>query len=162
MVSRGLLRRDPMLQDLFEFRRNFDDIFQRFFPQQFGEWGEKERMMAWMPPVEIFVEKDKIHARVALPAVRLEDVTLQVHQNQLTISGERKREREVKDEQFLQRELNYGRFERTIPLPEGVVPDKVEATYHDGILEITAPLSEKGLLRKIEIKQLEPGKKLAA
>lgn len=161
MATRSLIRRDPFLQDLLDFRRSFDDVFQRIFASPYGEWG-REAPTAWMPPIELYTEKDKIHARAALPGVKPEDVNVQVHHNQLTISGERKQEKEVKEEQFLQREMSYGRFERTITLPEGVNTDKVEASYHDGVLDITLPLAEKAMPRRIEVKPGEPGKKLAA
>lgn len=160
MATRGLMRRDPFLQDLLEFRRSFDDVFQRFFTSPLGEWG-REAEFAWMPPAEIFVEQNKVHACVALPGVKPEDVNVEIHQNQLVIRGERKQEREVKEEQYLQREMSYGRFERRLPLPEGIDADKIEATYRNGILDVAVPLAEKALPKRIEIKA-EPGKKLAA
>lgn len=161
MATRSLTRRDPFLQDLLDFRRSFDDVFQRFFVAPYGEWG-REAVTAWMPPIELYTDKDRIHARVALPGVKPEDVNVQVHHNQLTISGERKQEKEIKDEQYLQCEMSYGRFERSIMLPEGVNADKVEASFHDGVLDVTLPVAEKALPRRIEIKPHEPGKKLAA
>lgn len=163
MATRSLMRRDPFIQDLLDFRRSFDDIFQRFFAAPFGgDWGGRETIATWMPPIELYTEKDRIHARVALPGVKPEDVNVQVQQNRLTISGERKQEKEIKDEQYLQSELSYGRFERSITLPEGVNADKVEASFHDGVLDITLPLAEKALPRRIEVKTHEPSKKLAA
>ena len=161
MATRSLIRRDPFLQDLVDFRRSFDDVFQRVFASPYGEWG-REMAATWMPPMELYTEKDHIHARIALPGVKPEDVNVQVHQNQLTVSGERKQEKEIKDEQYLQCEMSYGRFERTIRLPEGVNPDKVEASFQDGVLDVTLPMAEKALPRRIEVKPAEPGKKLAA
>jgi HSP20 family protein len=163
MATRSLMRRDPFVQDLLDFRRSFDDVFQRFFAVPYGgEWGGREPMTTWMPPIELYTEKDKIHARVALPGVKPQDVNVQVHQNRLIVSGERKQEKEIKDEQYLQCELSYGRFERSIMLPEGVNAEKVEASFHDGVLDIMLPLAEKAQPRRIEVKAQEPGKKLAA
>lgn len=161
MASRSLIRRDPFLYDLLDFRRNFDDVFQRFFATPYGE-RSREIATAWMPPMELFTDQDRIHARIALPGVKPEDVNVQVHQNQLTISGERKQEKEIKDEQYLQCEMSYGHFERTIQLPEGVNAEKVEASFQNGVLDVTLPMAEKSLPRRIEVKAVEPGKKLAA
>lgn len=158
MASRLLMRRDPVFQEFLENRPLLEDFFQRFlYGGPFAEF-RREGAAGWAPPVEIYVGDDnKIHARVALPGILLKDVNVQIQHNQLTISGERKREREIKDEQFLQRELSYGHFERTIPLPEGVMSEKVEAQYSDGVLDIAVPLTEKVLPRRIEIKAMESG-----
>ena len=101
---------------------------------------------------ETYIDQNTYHVRMALPGIRPEEVNLQVHQNLLTISGERKQEQKVSDERYLQREFTYGQFERTVPLPEGVQSEKVEAHYRDGVLDVTVPVSEKALPRRIEIK----------
>ena len=149
MPVRSLARRDPFLQDVWDFRRNFDDLFANLFQPIYGEGS---RMSTRVPAVETYIDQNTYHVRMALPGIRPEAVNLQVHQNLLTISGERKQEQKVSDERYLQREFTYGQFERTVPLPEGVQSEKVEAHYRDGVLDVTVPVSEKALPRRIEIK----------
>ncbi len=166
MAPRSLLRRDPYGADIFDLRRNFDDLFNRMFSSPFVErWTAPSTAgYAWIPPVESYIDQNKFIVRLALPGVRPADVNLQAHGNELTISGERKQEVTPSDERTFQREFAYGAFERVVPLPEGVQTEKIEANFNHGVLEISAPLSEKALPRKIEIKgeTTAAGRKLAA
>lgn len=151
MASRSLIRRDPRMQDLLDFRRDFDDIFNHFLQPFSAEraWGGGS--MAWIPPLETYVDRNTFHVRLALPGVKPEEVNIQVQGNQLTITGERRQESRT-DDQYLQREFSYGSFERTVMLPEEVQTDHVEANFDNGVLDIAATLSEKVLPRKVEIK----------
>ena len=76
---------------------------------------------------------------------------------EIVVKGERKSPIEVKEEDWQVRNFRYGRFEKTFRLPEGVDVDKVSATFHNGLLEITVPASIAALPRKIEIKRVESG-----
>ena len=80
----------------------------------------------------------------------------------LTISGERKTTRSASDVDFLHNEIWYGAFERTLSLPEGVDVDKLSAKYHNGVLEISAPIAASALPRRIEIKTTPMAKQFAA
>ncbi len=93
----------------------------------------------WMPQVETFRRGDKLVVRADLPGMKKEDVTAEVDDGVLTISGERCDEREDKGTDFFRSERSYGQFCRSIPLPEGVTGDQVEATFKDGVLEVTVP-----------------------
>ncbi|MGH9535888.1 MAG: Hsp20/alpha crystallin family protein, partial [Terriglobales bacterium] len=141
MAQRGLVRREPVLQDLWDFRRNFDDIFGHWFdvPAFFSNRGQA---VGWLPPVETYVDQNRYHIRLAVPGVEQKDIRVQVHGHELTVSGERRRDEQVSEERLLQREFSYGSFERIIPLPEGIEADKVQAQMNNGVLEITAPLAE--------------------
>ncbi len=166
MAPRSLIRRDPYSADVFDLRRNFDDLFNRMFTGPFLErWtGPGAASFAWMPPVESYIDQNKFIVRLALPGVKPGDVNIQAHGNELSISGERKQEITPPDERSFQREFAYGAFERVVPLPEGVQAEKIEANFNNGVLEISAPLSEKALPRRIEIKgeTAATGRKLAA
>jgi HSP20 family protein len=155
----SLIPRDHFFQDLFDFRRDFDQIFNRFlsWPSAQGE-SVMTTTAVLTPPMECFVDKDgkKFHCNVMLPGVDPKDVSLQVQGNTLTISGERSASRETKETDYLRREITYGAFQRSILLPEGVDSDKLTAEYRNGILEITAPIAAAALPRKVEIKAL-PG-----
>ncbi|MGH9412449.1 MAG: Hsp20/alpha crystallin family protein [Terriglobales bacterium] len=160
MPSRSIARRDPY--DIFDPRRGYDDFFTRMFNNPFWErWSTSGSPVAWVPPMECFIDQNKYNIRLALPGVRPEDVSLQVHGNELSISGERKQEVTPSEDRSFQREITYGSFERIVSLPDGVDNNKMDANFNNGVLEISAPLSEKAMPRKIEIRG-ESGKKLAA
>ena len=97
------------------------------------------------PAIEFFVRKDEVVIRADLPGIDPKNVELTVEGDRLTIKGERKTVHEDADR--LYREVSYGRFERTIPLPAGVDGDSVKATYHDGVMEVTMK-APKGLASK--------------
>lgn len=108
----------------------------------------------WSPAVEVFDRGDKLVVRAEIPGVSKEDVNVDVTDNTLTIEGERRQETEDRGEGYYRSERSYGRFFRSIPLPEGVDRDKVEAKFKDGVLEVTlpAPKRERKRGRKIAIR----------
>jgi HSP20 family protein len=151
----NLVPRDSFLQDLFDFRRDFDQIFNRFLSSPLTH--QESPFTAGFPaPVESFIDKDakKFHCRIMLPGVDPKEVNIQVLGNALTISGERTHTRLSNDQDFLHREVSYGSFERRLTLPEGLDREKLAADYRDGVLEITAPVASAALPKKIEIKTL--------
>ncbi len=160
---RALVPRHPLSQNLADFRREFDQMFNRFFDwRPFRE--EQASTEGFMPAIEASIDKDgkKFRCHVMLPGVDPKDVNLQVLGNTLTISGERSSSRETKESDYLHREITYGSFQRLIELPEGVDKDKLTAEYRNGVLEISAPVSAAGLPRKIEVKSLPAAKSAGA
>jgi len=149
----NLIPRDSFFQDLFDFRRDFDQTFNRFLSWPSAQ-EELTMTTGFTPAMECFVDKDgkEFHCNVVLPGVDPKDVSLQVRGNTLTISGERSASRETKETDYFLREITYGAFQRSILLPEGVDKDKLNAEYRNGILEITAPIAAAALPRKVEIK----------
>ena len=154
----NLIPRDNFFQDLFDFRRDFDQIFNRFLSWPSAQEESAMTTAGFSPAIESFIDKDgkKFHCQVMLPGVDPKNVNLQVQGNTLTISGERSATRETKEADYLRREITYGSFQRSMLLPEGVDTDKLNAEYRNGIFEITAPISAAALPRKVEIKSL-PG-----
>jgi HSP20 family protein len=112
-------------------------------------WVEREE--AWAPSLELVDKGDKYVARAELPGMRPEDMEISIGEEGLTISGERKHEESVKREDYLYEEHSYGSFSRVVPLPAAVEADKVEATYENGILEVTLPKTPEVKGKKIEI-----------
>lgn len=162
MPSRSMMRREPFV-DLFDIRRSFDDLFSRYLTApSLDRWSAPGVRADWVPAVESYIDNNQFHVRMPLPGVKPEQVNLQVQGSELSISGERSQEVTPSEDRSFQREILYGAFERIIPLPDGVQSDKVEASYRNGVLEVSVPLSEKAVARKIEIKGLDQGKKLAA
>lgn len=169
----GLARREQSFPSMmsgspFSFMRRFSEEMDRlfedfgfrsgwlapsfgrdFFPAGFGEFGQT----AWSPQVEVFEREGQLVVRADLPGLKKEDVKVEVANDTLTISGERKSEHEEKREGFYRSERSYGSFYRRIPLPEGVNADDAQATFNDGVLEISmqAPQRESRS-RRLEIK----------
>jgi HSP20 family protein len=117
------------------------------------------RTTAWAPPVESFYQGNNLMVRVWVPGVDPANVDIKVSGNLLSIKGERKFTYDVGENQYLFTEVAYGTFERTVTLPDGLAFDHVKAKYTHGVLDITLPIHEGVLPKKIpiEIEQsLEP------
>ena len=152
-------------QDLFDFRRDFDQMFNRIVSGwPFGEAPTSAASAAFAPALESYVDNDAktYHCRLALPGVDPKEVQIHAQGNTLTISGERKSQRKGKDLDLQFEEIWYGAFERTLTLPEGVDADKLNAEYHNGVLELTAPVAAAALPRRIEVKTAPMSKQIAA
>jgi HSP20 family protein len=107
--------------------------------------GNQSMNTLWSPQIETFRRGDKIVVRADLPGLKKEDVNVEVENDVLTISGERREENEEDREGFYRSERSYGQFYRTVPLPEGANADQCEATFENGVLEVslTAPKNEQ-------------------
>ena len=118
----------------------------------------------WMPALETFERDGKLVLQADLPGLSVDDVTIEVDDGVLTISGERREEREVDDNGTRRTERQYGRFVRSIGLPEGVRAEDVQASFRDGVLEITVPLPQTSQQqrRKVEIQRTSPGSQQAS
>lgn len=110
--------------------------------------------IAFIPVVNTREGDDAYFVEVELPGVKKEDISIDVNEDILTISGERKIKEEQKDENFYKVESQYGKFERSFNLPEDVDTDNIEATSNNGVLEIKIPKNQKveKKPKKIEIK----------
>jgi HSP20 family protein len=130
---------------------------QSFFdsPSRRPPSGTLAREGAWLPRVEAFQKGDRFIVRTELPGLRREDVQVELTDEALTIHGERREEHEEEREGLYLSEREYGQFNRTIPLPEGVIGETAQATFRDGVLEVTmqAAPSEANRGRRLEIKE---------
>jgi HSP20 family protein len=113
--------------------RDLDRIFGRLGQQGGGEG------VAWMPKIDVKRSGDDVMVRAELPGVKPEDVDVELSDNVLTISGERKQEQQTEDEGYLIRESSYGSFERSLTVPESVDPSQITANFNDGVLEVRVP-----------------------
>jgi HSP20 family protein len=140
------------LSPMFQLRRDIDDIFGRVFGQMSGDsQGASGNWSAWTPAVEGSEDERHYVIRIALPGVDPKDVDVTMADNQLTIKGQRKRDAEIKQENYFARELAYGTFERSFTLPEGVDVTKISARYSNGMLEVTVPKPVAEAPRKVAI-----------
>jgi HSP20 family protein len=151
--------RDPFARVLdrdFRLMRQMTRDFDRLF----GDLGMRvptfERMpeATWIPELEVFERDGRFVVRADLPGMKREDVKVNVQENMLILEGERKVEEEVKKDNFHRTERSYGSFFRSLPLPEGVKLDKIEATFKDGVLEVAMPLEQpkKPAPKNVEVK----------
>ena len=151
----NLIHRDNVFQDLFDFRRDFDQMFNRLLTGRRGhDQSDENALTTFSPAVDAYIDRTgkRFVCRVALPGVDPKDVTIEAHGGMLSLRGERKISNERREADFVHTEFMYGSFVRDIELPEGVDADKLTAEYNNGVLEITAPISAAALPRRIEIK----------
>jgi HSP20 family protein len=94
----------------------------------------------------------EIVVKASLPGVKPEEIDISITGDALTIKGEHKEEKETKKEDFLQKEMSYGTFTRTVALPVPVQIDKAEATFENGIVALTIPKAEEAKPKQIKIK----------
>ncbi len=144
VVRRMMEDMDRIFED-FGFGRDVDlarGLVSPFFggagTDLWGRAGDAEAL--WSPPVEVLEKGDNLVVRAEIPGVSKDDVNVTLSNDTLTIEGERRQESEDRGEGFYRSERSYGRFLRTIPLPEGVDTEKVDASFKDGVLEVTVPL----------------------
>ncbi|HZI65864.1 MAG TPA: Hsp20/alpha crystallin family protein [Thermoanaerobaculia bacterium] len=130
---------------------SFADRFNRAFGAPNRERDEEMSLGAWMPPVDISEEEDKIRLTAELPGVREDQVSIQMEGGVLTIRGERKFEDEKQGRNFHRVERAYGQFVRSFTLPNNVDREKIRASFSDGLLEIEIPKSEEARPRQIKI-----------
>jgi HSP20 family protein len=151
LVLRSWFREMP--RSLFHDLSDLDS----FFDSAFGR--RTEEGSAWWPLVESYTKDGQLILRCDLPGVDPKDVDVSLEGNVLTIRGERRAEHEGD----AYREVRYGRFERTLTMPEGLDPEKIKARYVNGVLEVTVP-APAATTRKvpIEIEQHEASSKRAA
>jgi HSP20 family protein len=107
----------------------------------------------WAPQVEVSRRGNDLVVCADLPGMKKEDIHIEIRDDQLILQGERRQESTEDREGFYRSERSYGRFYRTVPLPQGTNPDQTRANFKDGVLEITLPLPEQASRsgRKIEI-----------
>jgi HSP20 family protein len=112
----------------------------------------------WTPPVETFERDGRFVLRAELPGLSPDDVRLEVQDDALVLEGERKSEFEAEEKGAWRSERTYGRFSRSIPLPDGAQSDKAEARFENGVLEVSVPVREDSeRRRRIEIQGSSKG-----
>jgi len=100
-------------------------------------------LASWAPQMEVLRRENEIVVRADLPGMSPDDVQIDIEDGVLTISGERRKKEEEREEGFFHTERSYGAFARSIALPEGVDEEKVNARFEHGVLEVTVPLPEQ-------------------
>jgi HSP20 family protein len=149
-----------------EMERVFDDFgFGRSWlaPRWSQNWSKalgRTGSAMWAPAIEVYHRNNELVVRADLPGMKKEDISIEVTDNDITISGERRQEQETEREGVYRSERTYGSFSRTIPLPEGAITDQAKASFRDGVLEITVPAPPQTTRgRRLEIKETAEAKK---
>ena len=144
----ALIRWDP-IRDLDSLQSDMNRLFDRFFEGGRNANGGATRR--WIPPMDLVESEDHLVLRADLPGMREGDVDIEIKDGVLTISGERKSEHEEKGEGFHRVERAFGRFSRSLSLPDGVDANKVAATFQDGVLEVKVPKPEETKPMRVQI-----------
>jgi HSP20 family protein len=118
----------------------------------FATIAEREQAL-WAPDLEVTQDKGKLQVRLDLPGLKKEDVKIEITDEALTVEGERRQDEEKKEKGYYRTERSYGRFFRSLALPEGARPDSARATFADGVLEIVMDVNapQPTTARRIEI-----------
>lgn len=139
----ALVQWEP-LREMQQMRRRLEREFERLMPRvTWAPMLPEKAGEVFLPDVDIEQTEDAIIVSADLPGLKPEDVTVEISEDSVTISGTRRREREVKEEGYYLSEREFGQFSRQIPLPAKVKDQEAKATFKDGVLEIRAPLAEE-------------------
>jgi len=143
----ALVRWDPV-RELDSLQSDMNRLFDRFFDSGRGNGSAVRR---WIPAMDLVESEEDIVLRADLPGMTEEDVEIEIKDGVLTVSGERKAEHEQKGEGFHRVERAFGRFSRTLSLPDGVDASRVAASFDNGVLEVRVPKPEETKPTRVEI-----------
>lgn len=129
-------------EEPFNLLRQMTDEFDRMFEEPWGFFRLPTTIQTanWAPKVDIVTKDNKLVTRIDLPGMKKEDVSVELSDGVLTLSGERKKEVKEEKDNYFREEREYGSFCRRVPLPKGVKPDDVKASFTNGVLEVIVPL----------------------
>src|SRR3954447_1991428 len=127
------------------FATEFDRLFNQLFDRN-------DAARRWVPAMDLVEYEDQFVLRADLPGMVESDVNIEVRDNTLTLSGERRAEHEDRQGGFYRLERQFGKFSRGLSLPDGINADAIEANFSQGVLEVRIPKPEERKPRRIEIK----------
>jgi HSP20 family protein len=145
----NLVRWEPF-RDLVSLREAMDRLFEESFVRPRTGWLAPAGVEALA--IDLYQTDDAVVVKTAIPGVRPEDIDISVTGDTLTIKGEIRAEEEVKEENYVRRELRYGSFSRSLTVPAPVVADKADAEFANGILTLTLPKAEEVKPKAIKVK----------
>jgi HSP20 family protein len=144
----ALVRWEPM-RELDSLQSEMNRLFDGFFGT--GRGGNDVRSRRWIPPMDLVETEDHLVLRADLPGMSEDDIEIEIKDNVLTVSGERKAEQEQRDEGYYRVERAFGSFSRSLSLPEGVSADQVKASFDKGVLEVEIPKPEERKPQRVQI-----------
>jgi HSP20 family protein len=135
----------------FERLASLGEEMDRLFESPFGPFFRSPgSFRSWSPALDVYQDKDSFTVVVELPGLKKEEIDISLHDDVLTISGER-RAHEKKGKEGFRTERFYGSFQRTVTLPAAVDAKNVKASYQDGILKVVLPKAEEAKPKQIEV-----------
>lgn len=138
-------------REMVSFRDEMDNLFNRFFDMDFPVsrrlFGDGE----WAPRVDVIEGKGRITVKAEIPGCEAKDIDVKLDGRTLKISGEKKQEKEEKDENFHRVERSYGSFCRMVELPVEVIHENIDAVYKKGVLKLVFNKARESEVKKIEI-----------
>src|SRR4029453_12574990 len=143
-INMHIMRWDPF-RDLTTLHSRMNDLFGDSLARAEGNFGN------WLPPVEILEKDENLVMRAEIPGMSEKDIDLTVENGVMTLRGEKKREKELENDNVHRAERYYGSFVRTFALPTTVDTDKIRAAYKDGVLEVLLPKAETAKAKRIAI-----------
>ena len=144
----ALVRWEPA-RELNSLQQEMNRLFSSFFDTPAGPGNGGARR--WIPAMDLVETDDHFVLRADLPGLSEEDVHIELEDNVLTISGDRKTEHEERKEGYYRVERATGTFRRSLTLPEGVDADAIQATFDKGVLEVRIPKPEERKPRRVQI-----------
>jgi HSP20 family protein len=145
-----IVRWEPF-RELNTLQSEMNRLFNSVFDTPSGGAGNGGALRRWMPAMDLVETDDHFVLRADLPGMSEDDVKIELEDNALSISGERKAEHESKNEGYYRVERAFGSFSRSLTLPQGVDPASVAASFDRGVLEVRIPKPEERKPRRIEI-----------
>ena len=140
---------DPF-RDLSSIQERMNQIFEDALARSRGR-EEGLRSGMWTPAVDIYETNDSVVVKAELPGVEKDQISVEVKDGILSLRGERKFEKEVKEESYHRIERSYGNFQRSFSLPVSVDQEKVTARFKDGVLEVKLPKKEQAKPKQIHV-----------
>jgi len=138
--------------DPFREFSTLQERMNRLFRESFAEGGQEALMSTtFAPPVDVYEDEHNVTLKIEVPGIEEKDIDVRVENNTLTVHGERKFEKEEKEENFRRVERQYGSFTRTFTLPNTVDVDKVSANYDKGVLKIALPKKAEAKPKQIKV-----------
>ena len=147
----SLIRFTPR-HDVRQLQREFDRLFESFFPTRPTNSDEALESAVWVPRADLAETEDAYFIHLDLPGLGKDDVEINIHDGTLSISGERRHEETEEDRTFVRVERSYGRFYRAFTLPQTIDAQGIQATFEDGVLSIHVPKAEELKPRRIDIR----------
>lgn len=146
----ALVRWDPT-RELDALQGDMNRLFDSFFQGRGTARRSANGLQRWIPPMDLTEDEKEFVLRADLPGVDRDDVDIEVKDDVLTVSGERRSEHEDKGEGFYRMERSFGRFSRSIDLPSGVEANAVSADFENGVLEVRIPKPAQAQPTKVAI-----------
>jgi HSP20 family protein len=146
----ALIRWEPV-REIQTVQNEMNRLFNTFFDSPSPTNGGQTAMRRWIPAMDVVETDDHFVLRADLPGLSENDVNIELEDNVLTVSGERKAEHEQRNEGYYRVERASGSFSRSLTLPEGVKADGIQASFDSGVLEVRIPKPEQQKPRKVQI-----------